>query len=168
MTLRSMDADRTTAGDRGTKRIIAGSSTSGLTRPIPSSASVSARMSRHPRRDTGPELAVRRALHAVGYRYRVQFPVPGRSRRTIDIAFTKLRVAVFVDGCFWHGCAQHRTVPVSNSPWWRNKLLANVARDLETGEHLRRIGWRVLRVWEHESVSEALERIQEELSRANR
>lgn len=89
--------------------------------PHASSAAVSARMSRHPRRDTGPELVLRRALHAAGLRYRVGYPVPGLPRRTIDIAFTRAKVAVFVDGCFWHGCEQHRTVPTANGAWWAEK-----------------------------------------------
>ena len=125
----------------------------------PSSASVSQQMSRHPRRDTGPELALRRALHAAGYRYRVQYPVPGWPRRTIDIAFTKRKVAVFVDGCFWHGCSIHRGVPTANKAWWQEKLTKNVARDVETTAHLLALGWNVVRVWEHEAAADALARI---------
>lgn len=128
-------------------------------RLIPSSAVVSQQMSRHPRRDTGPELALRKALHAAGYRYRVQYPVTGRPRRTIDVAFTKQKVAVFVDGCFWHGCTIHRGVPTANNAWWQAKLAKNVARDADTTAHLRELGWTVVRVWEHESPGEALERI---------
>lgn len=127
--------------------------------PVPSSAAVSAQMSRHPRRDTGPELALRKLLHAAGYRYRVQYPVPGRPRRTIDVAFTKQRVAVFVDGCFWHGCTIHRTVPTANNAWWQEKLAKNLARDNETTAHLAALGWSVIRVWEHNSAEEAVERI---------
>jgi DNA mismatch endonuclease (patch repair protein) len=130
---------------------------------IPSSSAVSLRMSRHPRRDTRPEIALRQALHRLGYRYRVQYRVPGRARRTIDIAFARQKVAVFVDGCFWHGCGLHRGVPASNSSWWRSKLSANANRDAETDAHLRAIGWRVLRVWEHEDVAEAVARIRQEL-----
>ena len=128
-------------------------------RPVPSSVSVSEQMSRHPRRDTGPELALRKLLHAAGYRYRVQYPVPGRPRRTIDVAFTKQRVAVLVDGCFWHGCAIHRTVPIANNVWWQSKLAKNLARDADTTAHLQELGWSVVRVWEHESTEEALGRI---------
>jgi len=117
-------------------------------------------MSRHPRRDTRPELALRRALHASGHRYRVQLPVPDRPRRTIDIAFTRRKLAVFVDGCFWHGCVEHRGVPISNREWWRDKLAKNLTRDADTDNHLRGLGWSVIRVWEHETVQEALCRVE--------
>jgi DNA mismatch endonuclease (patch repair protein) len=73
------------------------------------------------------------------------------SRRTIDIAFGGLKVAVFLDGCFWHGCPQHATSPKANADWWRTKLNRNVARDRETTEHLIDAGWTVLRFWEHEA-----------------
>lgn len=106
-------------------------------------------MSRHPRRDTGPELALRRLLHVAGYRYRVAYPVPGFPRRSIDLAFTRYRVAVFVDGCFWHGCSEHRQVPASNREWWATKLEENRARDEATTAHLEQLGWTVLRFWEH-------------------
>ncbi len=97
--------------------------------PTPSSAAVSARMSRQGSRDTAPEVAVRRLLHAAGLRYRLNVPVPGMPRRTIDITFGKDRIAVFMDGCFWHGCPQHATSPKSNAEWWRTKLDKNMARD---------------------------------------
>ncbi|MGC9376184.1 very short patch repair endonuclease [Streptomyces sp. MH13] len=117
---------------------------------VPSSAAVSARMSRQGSRDTAPEVAVRRLLHASGLRYRVNVPVPGMPRRTIDIVFPKSRVAIFLDGCFWHGCPQHATQPKSNAEWWRTKLDKNMSRDIETTEHLQAEGWTVLRFWEHE------------------
>jgi DNA mismatch endonuclease (patch repair protein) len=117
-------------------------------------------MSRHPRRDTGPELALRKVLHAAGYRYRIQYPVPGRPRRTIDVAFTKQKVAVFVDGCFWHGCTTHRGVPTANNAWWQAKLAKNLTRDADTSAHLRELGWAVVRAWEHEAPDEALARIE--------
>jgi DNA mismatch endonuclease (patch repair protein) len=120
---------------------------------------VSARMSRHPRRDTGPELAIRRALHSAGLRYRLQVPVPGRPRRTIDIAFPRQRLAVFVDGCFWHACSEHRSDPVANSAFWRAKLDGNVARDAETDALLLSAGWHSVRIWEHEPVAAAVERV---------
>lgn len=131
---------------------------------VPSSPEVSAQMSRHPRRDTGPELELRRLLYAAGLRYRVQYPVPGFRRRTIDVAFTRSRVAVFIDGCFWHGCAEHRGVPASNHEWWRQKLTKNAARDAETDDHLRRHGWRVIRLWEHEVANDAFDRVLEALN----
>lgn len=108
------------------------------------------------RRDTAPELALRRALHAAGYRYRVVYPVPGNRRRTIDIAFTRARVAVFVDGCFWHGCPQHGTQPRANYAWWRTKLAANEVRDRDTDRLLNETGWRVVRIWEHEDLDAAV------------
>ncbi|MGW5634097.1 very short patch repair endonuclease [Streptomyces sp. NPDC003832] len=118
---------------------------------VPSSPAVSARMSKQSSRDTAPEVAVRRLLHAAGLRYRVNVPVPGMPRRTIDIVFTRARIAVFLDGCFWHGCPQHATQPKANAEWWRNKLDKNMARDGETTRHLEAAGWTVLRFWEHES-----------------
>jgi DNA mismatch endonuclease (patch repair protein) len=118
-------------------------------------------MSRQGRRDTLPEVAVRRLLHAAGLRYRVNVPVPGMRRRTIDIVFPRLKIAVFMDGCFWHGCPQHATQPKSNAEWWRTKLDKNMARDTETTEHLRAEGWTVLRFWEHEVPVEAARIVQE-------
>lgn len=119
--------------------------------PVPSSAQVSLRMSKQGRRDTEPEMAVRRLLYAAGLRYRLQRKVPGMPRRSIDIAFPGARVAVFLDGCFWHGCPEHATSPRSNAEWWRTKLDRNMARDTETTERLRSEGWTVLRFWEHEA-----------------
>ncbi|MFB8398640.1 very short patch repair endonuclease [Streptomyces yangpuensis] len=107
-------------------------------------------MSRQASRDTTQEVAVRRLLHASGLRYRVNFPVPGIRRRTIDIAFTRARIAVFLDGCFWHGCPEHATHPKANAEWWRAKLEKNMSRDRETTAHLESAGWTVLRFWEHE------------------
>ncbi|WP_256096879.1 very short patch repair endonuclease [Streptomyces agglomeratus] len=122
--------------------------------PIPSSAAVSSRMSRQGSRDTAAEIAVRKLLHAAGLRYRVNVPVPGMPRRTIDIVFGRAKIAVFLDGCFWHGCPQHATQPKSNAEWWRTKLEKNMARDRETTEHLETQGWTVLRFWEHEATPE--------------
>ncbi|WP_326742166.1 very short patch repair endonuclease [Streptomyces sp. NBC_01768] len=124
-----------------------------------SSPGVSARMSRQASRDTAPEVAVRKLLHASGYRYRVNERVPGMSRRTIDIAFTRAKVAVMIDGCFWHGCPEHATQPKSNAEWWRKKLDRNMVRDAETTEHLTTAGWTVLRFWEHETSQDVAARI---------
>ncbi|MER7827554.1 very short patch repair endonuclease [Streptomyces sp. NPDC096097] len=126
---------------------------------VPSSPSVSARMSRQARRNTTPELAVRRLLHAAGLRYRLQVKVPGMPRRTIDIAFPGAKVAVFLDGCFWHGCPEHATQPKSNAQWWREKLDKNMARDRETSELLAAAGWTVLRFWEHETPESVAARV---------
>ncbi|MFC4035747.1 very short patch repair endonuclease [Streptomyces polygonati] len=122
--------------------------------PTASSPSVAARMSRQASRDTAQEVAVRRLLHSWGLRYRVNTPVPGMPRRTIDILFRGPRIAVFLDGCFWHGCPVHATSPKANAEWWRAKLDRNMARDLETTEHLRAAGTTVLRFWEHETAEE--------------
>ncbi|CAM5671735.1 Very short patch repair endonuclease OS=Streptomyces alboniger OX=132473 GN=CP975_12890 PE=3 SV=1 [Streptomyces alboniger] len=80
-------------------------------------------------------------------------------RRTIDIVFTKVKVAIFLDGCFWHGCPEHATHPKANAEWWRLKLDKNMARDRETSDHLHAAGWTVLRFWEHESVEEVARQI---------
>lgn len=124
--------------------------------PGSTSAQVSTRMSVARRRDTAPEVALRRALFARGLRYRVAYPVPGQRRRTIDVAFTRAKVAVFVDGCFWHGCPEHGTKPRSNSGWWQEKLAANAARDADTDRVLDALGWTVVRIWEHVVEDEAV------------
>lgn len=121
-------------------------------RPEPRDPTVRRHMERQRRRDTGPEMALRRALHAAGFRFRVQYPAPGLPRRSIDIAFTKARVAVYIDGCFWHSCPEHGVAPKNNADWWADKLEQNRARDVETSSVLEACGWRVVRVWEHETV----------------
>jgi DNA mismatch endonuclease (patch repair protein) len=108
---------------------------------------------------TAPEIALRRRLHGAGLRFRVAYPVPGRPRRTIDIAFTRRRLAVFVDGCFWHGCPLHGATPATNTAFWRAKVEANRARDRDTDDYLARIGWTVLRVWEHVAPGDAMEAV---------
>lgn len=138
---------------------------------VPSSANVSARMSKQARRDTSPEVAVRKLLHARGRRYRLHVSVPGMSRRTMDIAFPGPRVAVFIDGCFWHSCPQHATHPKANSSWWQQKLTRNALRDQETTRHLESQGWQVLRFWEHEApewVADQISRAVETRSRKTR
>ncbi|MET9554989.1 very short patch repair endonuclease [Streptomyces sp. NPDC006645] len=134
----------------------------------PSSPAVSARMSRQARRDTAPEVAVRKLLHASGHRYRVNARVPDMPRRTVDIMFTKAKVAVFLDGCFWHGCPLHATRPKANAEWWREKLDKNMARDKETSAHLQAGGWTVLRFWEHESPVHMADEIAETVARNRR
>jgi len=115
-------------------------------------------MSAQRRRDTGPEIACRRALHARGLRYRVDFPLPGMRRRG-DIVFTRRKVIVFVDGCFWHHCPVHGTLPKRNRSWCAAKLGENVKRDGQTDRQLVDAGWTVIRIWEHESVEIAVERV---------
>lgn len=119
-----------------------------------------------PRRDSSPEVLLRRHLHGLGYRYRINTPVPGFPRRTIDIAFGRRRVAVFVDGCFWHLCPDHRSLPKRNGEWWLEKLEGNVQRDRETTEHLEAMGWTVIRIWEHTAAAEAVALIEASLRKA--
>lgn len=111
------------------------------------------------RQDTAPERALRSELWRRGLRYRANVIVVGK-RRTVDIAFIGSKVAVFVDGCFWHGCPQHGSLPKSNAMWWRSKLEANTARDLETNLQLASEGWEVMRVWEHEDPVRAADRVE--------
>lgn len=116
-------------------------------------------MRRFKSRDTQPELEVRRRLHAAGLRFRVHATVPQYSRRTIDIAFPKQKVAVFIDGCYWHSCPRHGKVPDRNSDWWAEKLRRNVERDVETNAALELNGWTVVRAWEHEDPAAVAERV---------
>ena len=103
---------------------------------------------------------MRRILHSDGFRYRLAMPIPGLPRRTCDIAFPRQKVAVFVDGCFWHGCPVHASWPVANADWWLDKIQRNQARDLATAQHLHAKGWAVVRVWEHEDPRTAADRIE--------
>lgn len=106
------------------------------------------------RRDTSPELAVRRLLHARGLRFRVDYGLPFDRRRKADVAFTRQRVAVFVDGCFWHGCPEHYRAPATNAGYWSAKVAGNEARDRDTEARLQALGWLVLRFWEHEPAEQ--------------
>lgn len=115
-------------------------------------------MKRQRRRDTAAEMALRRELFKRGLRYRVDLKVVGR--RSIDVAFTRRKVAVFVDGCFWHRCPIHGTLPKANRAWWIEKLSANVRRDRSADAELEALGWLVIRVWEHEDVEAAADRIE--------
>lgn len=117
-------------------------------------------MERQGRRDTKPELALRKELWARGLRYRVDMaPIRGLRRRA-DLVFSRSKVAVYVDGCFWHSCPTHATVPKSNREWWVAKLTTNVDRDRDTDARLGEAGWMVVRVWEHEGVTEAADRVE--------
>lgn len=121
-----------------------------------SSPGVANSMRGNRRRDTGPELAVRRLLHAQGYRYRVDYAPGSNKRRRADIVFTRWRLAVFIDGCFWHGCPEHSNIPGTHREYWQPKLARNIERDRETTAMLQAEGWQVLRIWEHTEPSEAL------------
>lgn len=127
-----------------------------MAKPPAVSVSVSRRMSRVRQKDTKGELALRAELHKRGYRYRVNQVVSLKPRRTADIAFTKLKVAIFVDGCFWHGCPLHASWPKSNAAFWREKITKNMTRDTETTALLEASGWAVVRIWSHMSVDEAV------------
>ena len=110
-------------------------------------------------RNTAPEIAIRRRLFACGLRYRVDHRVIPSLNRRADIVFVGARVAVFVDGCFWHGCPRHGTKPRANAAWWSEKLAKNRHRDLETTRVLKRANWHVIRIWEHEDSERAVARI---------
>jgi len=117
-------------------------------------------MRRNPRRDTGPEVALRSELHRRGLRFRKDLPLrlPGRVVRP-DVVFTLARLAVFVDGCFWHACPIHGNQPRANTDYWQPKLERNVARDRSVDQALAAAGWRVLRAWEHEPAPEITDRV---------
>ncbi|MFE0000619.1 very short patch repair endonuclease [[Kitasatospora] papulosa] len=133
-------------------------------RPVPegswaSSSATRSVMRGNRGRDTAPELRIRSLLHQEGLRYRVSArPLPG-VRRTADLVFSRARVAVFVDGCFWHGCADHCRPARTNSDFWRTKIEGNRARDAQTDQILADAGWRAIRIWEHEDPVRAARRI---------
>ncbi|MAT53906.1 MAG: very short patch repair endonuclease [Saprospirales bacterium] len=112
-------------------------------------------MKRVRQKSTNAELELRRALHAKGLRYRLHLPLIKRPRRVADIIFPRQRVAVFVDGCFWHGCPEHGTWPKKNADFWRNKIIANRERDADTNKRLEALGWKVVRIWSHHAPMEA-------------
>jgi DNA mismatch endonuclease (patch repair protein) len=118
------------------------------------------------RRDTAPERQIRSALHALGYRFRVDYRVgEGRHAPRPDIAFTRQNLAIFIDGCFWHGCPEHGRCPETNSAYWSPKLARNAERDREDDRALREAGWQVLRVWEHEAPERAVQLVDLALKR---
>jgi DNA mismatch endonuclease (patch repair protein) len=115
--------------------------------------------------DTKPELALRSILHAKGLRYRVNHrPLP-EVRHTADVVFTRARVAVFVDGCWWHRCPQHYTEPKSNTGYWVPKIERNVARDAKVDGLLAAAGWTVIRAWEHDDPAEVADRVEHAVRR---
>lgn len=128
-------------------------------RPTASSDDAQRRMQSVRQRDTSAESLLRSALFARGLRYRVQVLLLTKPRRVADIVFAGPRVAVFVDGCFWHGCPLHATWPKQNADFWRAKILANQERDQDTDTRLRAEGWDVIRIWAHEPPEQAAERI---------
>lgn len=123
--------------------------------PPASSPAALKRMKSTGQRDTAPEMALRAVVHRMGLRYRVDHrPIPGL-RRKADLVFVSAKVAVFVDGCFWHCCPEHVTWPKLNAEYWRAKIEGNRRRDAETDRRLAEAGWVVVRVWEHEDPEEA-------------
>lgn len=106
------------------------------------------------RRDTRPEMQVRRAVHALGLRYRVDVRPLANLNRRADLVFIRAKVAVFVDGCYWHGCPEHGTTAKTNAAYWTPKIQRNRERDAETNRLLRAAGWVVLRAWEHEDADD--------------
>lgn len=126
-----------------------------MSRIKPSSPEASRRMARVRQKGTGAELDLRRELYRNGLRYRVDYVVLQRPRRIADIAFPGLKIAVFVDGCFWHGCSEHASWPKKNAEFWRQKIETNRLRDADTSGRLEANGWKVVRVWEHESPATA-------------
>ncbi len=117
--------------------------------------------------DSGPEVALGRVLRALGLRYRRHVAVSTRARPvTIDYLFPQARVAVFVDGCFWHACPKHATWPRRHGRWWRDKLAANVARDRRQRAALRSAGWKVLKIWAHEEPERAARRVLRAVTRS--
>jgi len=116
-------------------------------------------------RDTGIERAIRSLLHARGLRFRLHRRLLKGSRREVDVVFPGAKVAVFVDGCFWHGCPEHGTCPRNNAEFWRSKIEGNVRRDRDTDARLKADGWTVVRVWEHESPADAAARIADAVER---
>jgi DNA mismatch endonuclease Vsr len=130
-----------------------------LPAPPPTDALTRARMKKQPRTNTKPDTMLRKELHAAGLRYRLnEKPLDGLNR-TADIVFSSARVAVFVDGCFWHGCPDHARDTKSNTKWWADKITANKERDADTTRQLELAGWTVLRIWEHENPAEAARRV---------
>lgn len=121
---------------------------------------IRARMQRVPRRNTKPELTLRHELHRRGLRYRISTRPLAGLRCQADIVFTRAKVAVFVDGCQWHGCEDHSRLPKANTEWWAKKLAWTRERDERNNRELRRAGWLVIRVWEHDGAVEAAEAIE--------
>jgi DNA mismatch endonuclease, patch repair protein len=136
--------------------------------PKPGDAATRLRMSRTRQRDNARELSLRSALHHLGFRFRLHQRMFEGSTRTADIVFPRAQLAIFMDGCFWHGCPVHASWPNTNADWWRKKIEANRRRDRDTDERLAAGGWEVLRVWEHEKLEEAVVRVEVALRERSR
>ncbi|MGP3979282.1 very short patch repair endonuclease [Streptomyces sp. 8N114] len=119
-------------------------------------------------RDTTPERKIRQLVHAQGARYRVSTrPLP-ELRRTADMVFRSAKIAVFIDGCYWHGCAEHYVPPKTNPGYWSDKVARNIARDRDTDQKLKTAGWLVLRFWEHEESDACADKILAEVRNRRR
>lgn len=135
--------------------------------PVPgeswaSSPTARATMLANRSRDTKPELAIRRILHSSGLRYRTHFaPLAEHRRYRADLVFTRRRIAVYIDGCFWHGCPIHHSAPRANAGYWSEKIEQNRRRDARVTELLQAAGWTVIRIWEHEDAIDAANRVLE-------
>lgn len=128
-----------------------------LAYPSPSSSAVTRVMKSNRKVDTKPEVLIRSSLHACGMRFRKNYELRLAALRVRpDIVFTRRKVAVFVDGCFWHGCPEHGTRPRVNQAYWDPKLERNRRRDCAVDSALRDAGWRVIRLWEHVPICDAV------------
>lgn len=136
--------------------------------PTPTSHTATKKMRSNRRVDTKPEVSLRSLLHRSGLRFRKDYAIRLSTGKAVhpDIVFTKRKLAVFVDGCFWHSCPEHGTVPKSNQEYWIPKLKENVDRDEANERQLRADGWRVLRFWEHVNPKAAMMQIAEVLGQA--
>lgn len=131
--------------------VVAGPSSKTSQSPVPLDAATRRRLVSQRRSDTAVEVDLRRLLHRAGLRYFVDRPIEELPRARPDVAFPRLRIAVFVDGCFWRSCHEHDPAPKNNAEWWRAKLAANVDRDRRITATITERGWLVLRFWEHEA-----------------
>ena len=150
LTFRQAAAKRYVPIDDGDRQILEGWASSAIVRQV---------MRSNRSRDTMPELILRSLLHRKGLRFKVARRPVRSLRRTADIVFPAPRIAVFFNGCFWHGCPKHSQMPNLNGNYWRPKIAANAARDASTDRALYQAGWMSIRVWEHEKVGTAVERI---------
>ena len=129
--------------------------------PKPTSPVATKKMRGNRRSDTKPEVVLRSLLHRCGLRFRKDYSanLPGGGMVHLDVAFTKRKIAVFVDGCFWHSCPEHGSTPKSNQEYWIPKLNQNIARDRRVSEGLQATGWQVVRIWEHVQPADAAKQV---------
>ena len=138
-----------------------------MSKRLPTSSRTSLRLSKVRQKGTSAELALRREMYRIGLRYRIDYEVLKKTRRVADVAFPGRRIAVFVDGCFWHGCPEHATWPKRNADFWRQKIEANRRRDADTNARLRANGWTALRFWSHESPVDAAKAVARVVAKAD-